>query len=106
MVTAASSAALPWKAEAIAPVQVQPAGDGFLITYFNEGAIRAAFVRGTGSLEDGPVIVASTNNAGFGTSGSTIVYARPTDAGRDLLSRVFLRELQIVPDQLRRRAVR
>jgi len=102
---------VPWKRPALtffAAIEVQAAGDGFLLTFLNEGVIYAAAIDRAGTIEHARVVVArpAPRETSFGMSGTTIVYARQTDPLRDRLSRVFMRELQIVPDPPRRRAVR
>ncbi len=112
VVTAAPAlTSLPWampETARMTAVEVQPHGDGFLLTYVNEGTIVAAVINRAGYVEELPVVVARLNpqEKSFGMSGSTIVYARQTDPVHDLLSRIFMRELKIVVDPPRRRTVR
>lgn len=91
-----------------AAIELAPLGSDFLIAFRSGTEIRAATINGNGYLEGPATAVANTAvyERAFDLSGTTIVYARSTDPLRDLLTRVFSRELAIVPNEPKRRAVR
>jgi hypothetical protein len=68
----------------------------------------AATVRPGGFIGDAAVVVREIPRPErrFGLAGSMLVYARRVDPQRDLLSRVFVRDLTVLPNPPRRRAVR
>ena len=90
------------------PMEVTPSGEGFLVTFLQDGNIRAATIRGDAFVGDTALVVSDVPRPErrFGVTGSMLVYARRVDPQRDLLSRVFVRNLQVVANPARRRAVR
>lgn len=86
-------------------LELQPLGDRFLLTYGAYDAIHAATINGEGYIAEPPAAVAQLRG-GFGTAGTTLVYARAIDALRNQLTRIFTRELVTVANPPKRRAVR
>jgi len=90
-------------------IDVEPWNGGFLATWSEGTELLTAFISADGTLEDGPVLVATIPadySRNFGAAGNAIVYPRTIeDPVRDI-TRVFLRTIEREAAKPRRRATR